>query len=55
LTITSTDPDPTPNIGIQYFLPDGETLPFWKLEMPYRGITIVIPAQASCRGWYIKA
>jgi len=52
LTIQALDGDTALKM---YFLPDGETLPFWKIELPYRAIKITVPAQASCRGWYIVA
>jgi len=51
LTIQAVD-DPD---AVMYFLPEDETLPFWKLDLPYRAIRITVPAQASCRGWYIIA
>lgn len=51
LTIQAVD-DPD---AVMYFLPDGETLPFWKIEMPYRAVRISTEGQASCRGWYIVA
>jgi len=52
LTIQALDGDAA---GVMYFLPEGETLPFWKIELPYRAIRITIPEQTSCRGWYIIA
>jgi len=54
LTIYASDLDEDGN-QVQYFLAEGETLPFWKLEMPYKAITIVIPDQAIGKGWYIHA
>ena len=50
LTVYPSDPDGT---GVQYFVAEGETLPFWKIGMPYKAITIVTPAQAESKGWYI--
>jgi len=37
----------------QYFIAEGETLPFWKIDDPYKAVTIVTPADAECKGWYI--
>jgi len=39
--------------GVQYFVEEGETLPFWKIGMPYKAVTIVTPALAESKGWYI--
>lgn len=39
----------------QYFIAEGETLPFWKIHMPYRAVTIETPALAESKGWYITA
>jgi hypothetical protein len=50
LTIQALD---GPTTAVMYFLPDGETLPFWKIESPYRAVRISTTEQASCRGWYI--
>lgn len=48
ITVYATD-NPTE----QYFIAEGETLPFWKIELPYKEITIETPAQAESKGWYI--
>lgn len=52
LTVQALDGDAA---GVMYFLPDGETLPFWKIDLPYRAVRISTEGQASCRGWYIVA
>ena len=55
LTVYASDPDHVTGLQVQYFVAAGETLPFWKVDMPYKAVTIVTPALAESKGWYIVA